>query len=141
MSGSVGAPGSDPRGDPIAWKGMLEHDGPSLFSLTPRARFMRKNPTPSEALLWRCLCGKQLGCRVRRQHQLYPFVADFFVASYKLVVEVDGGVHRTAEARARDAWRDAELARMYGVRVLRIDAELVERDVYAAVALVRAALR
>jgi very-short-patch-repair endonuclease len=112
MSGSVGAPGSDPRGDPIAWKGMLEHDG-----------------------------RKQLGVRVRRQHVLHPFVADFYVAAYKLVVEVDGGVHDTPEARARDARRDAELARMYGVRVLRIDAELVERDVYAAVALVRAALR
>jgi very-short-patch-repair endonuclease len=101
---------------------------------------MRKNPTASEALLWRRLCGKQLGVRVRRQHVLHPYVADFFVAAYELVVEVDGGVHRTAEARARDAHRDAELGRIYGVRVLRIDAELVETDVFAAVALVRAAL-
>ena len=36
--------------------------------------------------------------------------------------------------------RDAELARLYGVRVLRIDAELVARDVEAALAIVRAAL-
>ena len=91
-------------------------------------------------MLWRCLCGKQLGVRVRRQHVLYPFICDFYVAAYRLVVEVDGGVHDSAEARVRDAWRDAELARVYGVRVLRIDAELVERDVYAAMAIVRAAL-
>jgi hypothetical protein len=45
-----------------------------------------------------------------------------------------------ARTRLRDAWRDAELARVYGVRVLRIDAELVERDVYAAMAIVRSAL-
>ncbi len=68
------------------------------------------------------------------------FVVDFFVASRRLVIEVDGGVHRSTEARARDALRDAELGRLYGVRVLRIDAELVENDVFAAVALVRAAL-
>ncbi len=120
---------------------MLEHDGPSLFSLIPCARFMRKNPTRSEALLWRRVCGKQLGVRVRRQHPMHPYVVDFYIAAYKLVVEVDGGVHCSAEARARDAVRDAELGRLYGVRVLRIDAELVEADVLAAVALVRAALR
>jgi very-short-patch-repair endonuclease len=69
-----------------------------------------------------------------------PYIVDFDVASYKLVVEVDGGVHDSDEARLRDARRDRELVRMYGVRVLRIDAELVERDVFAAVALVRGAL-
>ena len=127
---------------------MRSHDSPSLFSLVPLARSMRKAPTRSEALLWRHLCGKypfgyhearQLGVRVRRQHPLHPYIADFYVPSYKLVVEVDGGIHRAL--RERDRVRDAELARLYGVRVLRIDAELVERDVYAAVALVRAALR
>jgi very-short-patch-repair endonuclease len=102
---------------------------------------MRREPTRSEARLWRCLCGKQLGVRVRRQHVLYPFIADFYVAAYKLVVEVDGAVHGSAEARERDTRRDAELARMYGVRVLRIDAGLVERDPYAAAMLVRVAIR
>ena len=120
---------------------MHTHDGPSLFSVMPLARLMRKEPTRSEALLWRRLCGKQLGVRVRRQHPLHPYIADFFIASHKLVIEVDGSVHHDAMARAKDAKRDAELARMYGVRVMRIEAGLVERDAVAAVALVRAALR
>ena len=124
----------------LAWRGMHAHDGPTLFSITSFAREMRKEPTRSEALLWRCLCGKQLGVRVRRQHVLWPFICDFFVPAYKLVVEVDGAVHDGAEAWARDAWRDAELARVYDVRVLRIDAALVERDRFAAATLVRAAL-
>ena len=108
-------------------------------SLTRFARAMRKAPTRSEALLWRHLCGKQLGVRMRRQHPLWPFICDFYVPAYELVVEVDGGIHLAQ--RERDRRRDAELVRHYGVRVLRIDADLVERDVYAAVALVRAALR
>jgi very-short-patch-repair endonuclease len=67
-------------------------------------------------------------------------VADFFVAAYELVVEVDGGVHRTAEARARDAHRDAELGRIYGVACFASMRSSSRRDVFAAVALVRAAL-
>src|ERR1700720_3504267 len=101
FGGAHGARGMGKREE-----GMLEHDGPSLFRLIPRARTMRKNPTRSEALLWRRVCGRQLGVRVRRQHPMHPYIADFYVAAYKLVVEVDGGVHRTAEARARDAHRD-----------------------------------
>jgi guanylate kinase len=101
---------------------------------------MRKEPTPSERLLWRAVCGKQLGVRVRRQHPMHPYIVDFYVASRRLVVEVDGGVHHDELARARDAVRDAELGRLYGVRVMRIDAALVERNVFAAVALLRAAV-
>ncbi len=119
-------------------KSMHDHNSPSLFSITQRAREMRKAPTRSEQLLWRRVCGKQLGVRVRRQHPLHPFIADFFVASYKLVIEIDGGIH--AEQRERDAHRDRELSRLYDVRVLRITSELVERDINAALDIICAAL-
>ena len=99
---------------------------------------MRKAPTRSEALLWAQLRGRKLGVRVRRQHPLHPYVVDFFVCGHQLAIEVDGGIHRSR--RAQDRARDAYLALTYRVRVLRIDAELVERDVLAAVAIVRAAL-
>jgi very-short-patch-repair endonuclease len=99
---------------------------------------MRKVPTRSEALLWAHVRGRALGPRVRRQHPLHPFIVDFFVPSYRLVIELDGSVHDAL--RAFDVARDAELARLYGVRVLRIDARLVERDVGAALAIIRAAL-
>ncbi|HEX4473875.1 MAG TPA: DUF559 domain-containing protein, partial [Polyangiaceae bacterium] len=116
------------------------HDNPSLFTIHSFAREMRRNPTRSEALLWRHLCQSQLGVRVRRQHVLYPYVVDFYVSSRRLVIEVDGGVHHSDVARARDAARSSELVRHYSVRVLRIEASLVERDAYAAVARIRAAL-
>ena len=119
-------------------EGMHSPNSPSLFSLTQLARQHRKAPTVSEALLWRRLCHKQLGVRVRRQHVLCPYIVDFFVASCRLVVEVDGSVHCGRETF--DAKRTAELEAMYGVRVMRLSARLVERDVDAAVELVRAAL-
>ncbi len=110
----------------------FHNNNPSLFSIIRFARGMRKAPTRSEALLWRRLCGKQLGVRVRRQHPLYPFIVDFYVASQRLVIEVDGSVHDSQ--RARDALRTRELVRLYEVRVMRIASELVERDVNAAIA-------
>jgi very-short-patch-repair endonuclease len=91
-------------------------------------------------LLWRWLCQKQLGVRVRRQHVLYPYIVDFYVASRRLVIEIDGAVHDPIDARERDAHRTQQLASLYGVRVLRIDAALVEANVDAALAIIRAAL-
>jgi len=117
---------------------MHRNDSPSLFSLVDFAREHRKNPTPSERIFWRAICQKQLGVRVRRQHPLHPFIADFFVASRRLVIELDGESHR--ERREQDRARDRYLASTYGVRVLRIDAALVERELRAALAIVRVAL-
>jgi very-short-patch-repair endonuclease len=119
---------------------MHEHNTPSLFTITQFARQHRKAPTRSEALLWRWLCQRQLGVRVRRQHVLYPYIVDFYVASHRLVIEIDGGVHASPRAHELDASRTLELTRLYGVRVLRIDARLVECSVDAALAIIRAAL-
>ena len=54
-----------------------------------------------------------------------------------LVVKVDGGYH--ARRDAADMSRDRKLHRL-GYRVVRLDAELVLRDLSAAVAPIRAAL-
>lgn len=106
-------------------------------TLAPRARAMRSLPTRSEALLWSALRRGQLGVRFRRQVVLGPFVVDFFAPIARLIVEVDGGIHLSRYDL--DRLRDEAFTRR-GLRTLRIDAELVERDLAAAVALVRAAI-
>src|SRR5258706_14751059 len=106
---------------------MLTRNDPSLLSrLGPLAREMRKRPTPSEAKLWNAIRMRRLGVRWRRQHVLAPYVVDFFCCAHRLVVEVDGGVH--VAQQFHDARRDAELVRLHGVRILRLEAELVERN-------------
>ena len=121
---------------------MLTRNGPSLLSrLTPLAREKRKAPTRSEKILWNALRMRKLGFRVRRQFVLSPYLVDFFVPSYRLVIEVDGGYHDTLEQRAADARREAELVRLHGVRIVRIDAQLVEARPAAAVELVLATVR
>jgi very-short-patch-repair endonuclease len=97
----------------------------------------RSQPTPSEALLWSAINARQLGVSFRRQVPLVGFIADFFAPAIKLVIEVDGPIH--ARKRGSDAGRDLKLRRA-GFRVVRVSAELVLRDLPAAVALVRDAL-
>ncbi len=89
-------------------------------------------------LLWQQLRGRKLGVRFRRQHPFGRYVVDFYAACAKLVVEVDGGVHEAQ--REYDARRQSEIERVYGVRFVRVSAELVERDARAAAELVRRAL-
>ena len=105
--------------------------------IAARAAAMLAAPTPSEAALWRVLRARQLGVEVRRQVVLGNFVADFVVPAACLVIEVDGGAHRGRGAA--DARRDRKLASL-GFRVLRLDADLVERALPEALARVWEAL-
>ena len=89
------------------------------------ARTFRKQPTPSEHLVWNALRGKKLGGRkFRRQQPFGPFVVDFFCANERLVVEVDGLIHEQHEA---DQQRQALLESL-GLRFIRISAEQVETN-------------
>jgi very-short-patch-repair endonuclease len=106
--------------------------------LTSRARSMLHAPTPSEEALWQALRGNALGVAFKRQVPLGDrYIADFYAPSVRLVVEVDGGVHRGSGAadRKRDEW-----LRRRGYRVVRVGAALVTRDAAAAVSLIACAL-
>jgi len=107
--------------------------------LAERARELRARATPSEQKLWRALRNRQVcGMHFCRQVVLGGrYIVDFVAAERRLVVEVDGGWHR--ERRAADARRDAALGRL-GYRVVRLEAEIVMRDIESAVAQVRGAL-
>jgi len=105
--------------------------------LSERARLMRHQPTESESRLWSQLAARRLGVTFRRQVVVGRAITDFCAPAAKVVVEVDGRYH--ARRRRTDARRDAKLCRL-GYRVVRLSAELVMRDLPAAVAQVRAAL-
>ena len=65
-------------------------------SVQMRARELRRTMTPAEARLWTRLRNRQLGgFKFRRQHPLGRYIADFYCAAHRLVVEIDGGIHTT----------------------------------------------
>ena len=106
-------------------------------TLALHAHTMSQAPTDSEARLWGALRSSQLGVAFRRQVPLLGFIADFYAPTVRLVVEVDGGHH--ARRVTADAKRHRKLTRA-GYRIVRLHAELVMRDLAAAVFVVRHAL-
>ncbi|MFD0798913.1 endonuclease domain-containing protein [Maribacter chungangensis] len=58
-------------------------------------RQLRKNLTPAEAFLWNRLKAKQLdGKKFAKQHSIGNYIVDFYLASDKLIIELDGEVHQ-----------------------------------------------
>jgi very-short-patch-repair endonuclease len=98
---------------------------------------MRLEPTETERKLWVALRSGQLGVRFRRQVVIGPFIVDLFAPAARLVVEVDGRVHR--RRRDYDRLRD-EALQARGLRVLRVDARMVDSCLELAVAQVQQAL-
>jgi very-short-patch-repair endonuclease len=92
------------------------------ITLLQKAADLRKHQTNAEARLWRELKGKKLGVRFRRQRVKGNFILDFYCASRRLAIEVDGSIHD--KTRIYDAWRDRQLQNM-GIRVLRFRNERV----------------
>jgi poly(A) polymerase len=87
----------------------------------PRAREMRKAPTPAEDELWKHLRRNQVGgLRFRRQHVIDRFIVDFYCPAASLIIEIDGPVH--AEQRGADNERDAILGN-HGHTVIRFSNE------------------
>jgi leucyl-tRNA synthetase len=53
----------------------------------------RQNPTEAELLLWEKVRDNRLGFKIRRQHAIGQFIADFVCLDKKLIIEVDGEIH------------------------------------------------
>ena len=91
-------------------------EGASGRSLLVHAHEMRRDATPAERKLWRLLRDHQAGgMKFRRQVPLGRYIADFYCAAAKLVVELDSVSHIDPE---RDAVRD-EWMMQHGYRTLR----------------------
>ena len=85
-----------------------------------KARSLRRNMTKAEVILWLHLRAlRDRGYNFRRQHPIGPYIADFALLSAKIVVEVDGETHGTADELAHNRRRDAYL-RAQDWRVLRV---------------------
>ncbi|MFD2257985.1 HsdR family type I site-specific deoxyribonuclease [Luteolibacter algae] len=93
--------------------------GFEVAGMVARARELRERQTPAEELLWEILRDRRCGgAKFRRQHQFGDYICDFYCHEAGLVVECDGEVHQSDEAKAHDKKRDAYL-RSQKLKVLR----------------------
>jgi len=92
-------------------------------NLVSNARELRKNMTKEERHLWYDFL-RTHKMRFLRQKILGKYIADFYCAEAKLVIELDGSEHYTHDSRLYDAKR-SEFLKEYGLLVIRI----LNRDV------------
>ena len=86
--------------------------------LTENAKILRNNMTKEEKHLWYDYLRK---CPVRfsRQKVLGKYIADFYSAEAKLVIELDGAQHFEKENRIYDEKR-TEFLEQYDLKIIRI---------------------
>ncbi|MFN3666123.1 MAG: endonuclease domain-containing protein [Sediminibacterium sp.] len=112
------------------------------------ARYLRKNQTPEESIIWQLLRNRKLdGFKFLRQHPIkvwetsgrfYFFYADFYCAEKKLVLEIDGLIHE--KQKEYDASRDYIMNEL-GLKVLRILNDEVNHDINGTLQKIRHALK
>ena len=92
-----------------------------------RARELRRTMTRAEQLLWQRLRGGQLnGVRWRRQQIIDGFIVDFYCHAARLIVELDGSIHRNQQDY--DAARD-EVLTTRNLLVLRFTNTAIETNI------------
>ena len=89
-------------------------------SRTDRARALRQSSGSAEERVWSAVRGGRIdGHRFRRQHPVGSYFADFACDPLRLIIEIDGGVHRLDEVAARDLERQQALEAL-GWTVIRV---------------------
>ena len=96
------------------------------MKLTPLAQNLRHNMTKEERHLWYDFL-RQLPVTVNRQKVIPPYIVDFYCASAKLVIELDGSQHYEETGVASDKKRDTFLAEQ-GLIVLRYSNREINRN-------------
>ena len=94
--------------------------------LVPRAREFRREMTRHEKHLWYDFL-KGYPQKVYRQRMISGYIADFYCASAKLVIELDGNQHFEKEAMAYDAGRTCVLENL-GIKVIRFTNDQVDKE-------------
>ena len=89
---------------------MAERINPPLPTQTRNvARNLRRNQTDAENRLWYHLrAGRLGGYKFKRQHGMPPYVIDFYCASAKLAIELDGSQHRQEVDAVRTKYLEAQ---------------------------------
>ena len=94
--------------------------------LKPFAQSLRRQMTKEERHLWYDFL-KSLPLTVNRQKVLGSYIADFYIASRRIVIELDGSQHYEESGAEDDRDRDAWM-REQGITVLRYTNLQIQRE-------------
>ena len=94
--------------------------------LTGLSKALRRDMTKEEKHLWYDFL-KSLPQTINRQKVIGKYIVDFYCASAKLVIELDGSQHYMEKGRQDDLERDAYLEGL-GITVLRYANSDIHKD-------------
>jgi len=98
------------------------------------ARKLRKHQTPAESIFWQSIRNnKFMNLKFLRQHPIFYtyrekekyFIADFYCRRIKLIIEIDGGIHK--QQIDYDQIRSELLAIQHDLRVIRFTNEEIQK--------------
>lgn len=92
------------------------------------AESLRNSITEAEQIVWEKVCKNQLGVRIRRQHPIYKYIADYYCHELKLIIEIDGDIHLLKENHEYDINRDATLSE-FGIQIIRFTNDQVINNI------------
>ncbi len=99
---------------------------PKDDSQLKNARRLRREMTPHERKLW-YLFLRNYPVKIYKQRIIGSFIVDFYCASARVVIEVDGSQHFEPEGLAYDTERSKFLTSL-GLEVLRFSNRDIDRD-------------
>ena len=102
----------------------------SWQKLKDRRRELRNSATPEERILWERIRRRQLGFKIYRQYSIGPNIADFYCASKKLVIELDGKhhlMHQGYDKERTDYFNDL------GIKVLRFWNDEIDKNIESVI--------
>ena len=99
---------------------------PKDNSQLENARRLRSEMTPHERKLW-YLFLRKYPVKIYKQRIIGRFIVDFYCASAKLVIELDGSQHYEPQGTAYESERSAFLTAL-GLEVLRFSNRDVDRN-------------
>ena len=99
---------------------MFYGSSPIIFE---NAKKLRNEPTASEVIFWILLKQHFPDYRFKRQHPVSQYITDFYCHKLKLVIEIDGGIHLSAE-KNNDELRDGFMQSL-GLKIIRFTNEEV----------------
>ena len=99
---------------------------PKDYNQLEHARQLRREMTPQERKLW-YLFLRNYPVKIYKQRIIGRYIVNFYCASAKLVMELDGSQHYEPQGVAYDAERDQFLTAL-GLEILRFSNREIDRE-------------
>ncbi|HEY5772499.1 MAG TPA: endonuclease domain-containing protein [Chitinophagaceae bacterium] len=118
-------------------KGMFYKADPLIFS---NARELRSKLTLAEEIFWLRLKEQFPKYKFRRQHPISIYIADFYCHKLKLVIEIDGSIHHSEEARLNDKRRQQDLEDL-NLTVIRFTNSQVKNEIESVIEMISSTIK